>query len=322
MDRAEIMSGRAHTPVLLDAVLDGLRPRRGGIYVDGTYGRGGHSAALLSAIGDEGKLFAFDRDPQACAQAFRQHVGDDRFRIISCDFRGMEAELAAEGVAGHVDGILLDLGVSSPQLDDAERGFSFRFDGPLDMRMDPSVGESVAEWLARAQEAEISRVLRDYGEEKFHRRIAAAIVARRAESPLSTTAQLADLISDVVPAQTVGRIHPATRSFQALRIHINAELDALQQVLPQCLNLLAPGGRMAIISFHSLEDRIVKRFMRDLARPAPPPVPMAPAPVPDLKLIGGAIKANASEVAANPRARSAVLRIAEKLDAGREVKHA
>lgn len=287
----------------------------GGIFVDGTYGRGGHSAAILAGIGDSGHLLALDRDPEATANALTRFAGEQRFEIEQRGFAMMGDAIDKRGWNGRVNGILLDLGVSSPQLDDADRGFSFLRDGPLDMRMDPQRGESAADWLNHAKEQDIIRVLRAYGEERFARRIAVAIVARRQQSPLQTTAELAQLIEQAVPKKREPGKHPATRSFQAIRIHINRELEQLEQVLPQCLQALAPAGRLAVISFHSLEDRIVKRFMREHSRPpfVPREIPITAAQeCPPLRLIGKAQRATAAELKNNPRARSAVLRVAEK----------
>jgi len=289
-----------------------------GIFVDGTYGRGGHSAAILTGLaelGDGGQLLALDRDPEAAANAAARFAGERRFEIEQRGFAMMGDAISERGWEGRVNGILLDLGVSSPQLDDAGRGFSFLRDGPLDMRMDPGHGESAADWLNRAAEQDILHVLRVYGEERFARRIAAAIVTRRRQSPLQTTAELAQLIEQSVPKKREPGKHPATRSFQAIRIHINRELEQLEQVLPQCLRALAPAGRLAVISFHSLEDRMVKRFMRDNSRPpfVPREIPItADQSIPPLRLIGKAVRAGKAELAVNPRARSAVLRIAEK----------
>jgi 16S rRNA (cytosine1402-N4)-methyltransferase len=306
-----------HQPVLLQAVLDGLAIRADGIYVDGTYGRGGHSRAILDRLGAEGRLLAFDRDPQACGQAWRELGREPRFRIRQGSFTRLAAALAEDHLEGRVNGILLDLGVSSPQLDEAARGFSFLREGPLDMRMDPQSGESVAAWLARAGREDISRVLKEYGEERHHWRIAGAIARAREAAPITTTTQLADIVARAMPGPRQPqrkKIHPATRTFQALRIFINRELEELEQVLPQAVDALEPGGRLAVISFHSLEDRIVKRFLRDAARPPQDPRDLGPAPAPRLRLVGKAVMADAAEVAANPRARSAVLRVAERLE--------
>jgi 16S rRNA (cytosine1402-N4)-methyltransferase len=304
----------AHTPVLLREVLEALDPRPDGIYLDATFGRGGHSRAILERLGPAGRLIALDRDPQAVAAG--QALTDTRFRIVHAPFSEMGRVLAGQDVA-KVDGVLLDLGVSSPQLDEAERGFSFRFDAPLDMRMDTSRGPSAADWLRQADEAEIAQVIREYGEERFAKQIARAIVATRADAPLSTTGQLARLVAGAVRTRERGQ-DPATRTFQAIRIHVNRELEELAAALPQGVELLKPGGRMAVISFHSLEDRLVKRFLRAEASgpevPADIPLPAAQLPRGRLRLVGRAIRPSAAEAAANPRARSAVLRVAERLD--------
>jgi len=297
-------------PVLFAQVLDGLQVIENGIYLDGTFGRGGHARGVLHELGPGGRLLVMDKDPEAIAVAEHAFGDDARVGIR----RGSFADLGQWDAAVALDGVLFDLGVSSPQLDVAERGFSFGKDGPLDMRMDPDAGESAAQWLARADERAIADVLWTYGEERQSRRIARAIVARRAEQPLTRTAQLADLIASVMPRGD-SKTHPATRSFQAIRIHINRELADLETGLDAALAALKPGGRLAVISFHSLEDRIVKQFMQRHAK-APPSnrrLPEAAAFVPTLRLHGGAIKAEADELAVNPRARSAVLRVAEKL---------
>ncbi|MFZ5607846.1 MAG: 16S rRNA (cytosine(1402)-N(4))-methyltransferase RsmH [Pseudomonadota bacterium] len=304
-------SASAHLPVLLAEVMDGLAVKGDGRYLDGTFGRGGHARGVLQRLGPQGRLLVMDKDPEAIAEARRLAQADARLRWR----RGSFAALADwEETAPGLDGVLLDLGVSSPQLDVAARGFSFGKDGPLDMRMDPETGESAAAWLARASEQEIADVLWAYGEERQSRRIARAIVARRGEQPIVRTAQLAALIAQVLPRGD-GKTHPATRSFQAIRIHINRELADLEAGLAAALARLKPGGRLAVISFHSLEDRIVKQFMARHAK-APPAnrrLPVEVAFTPTLRLIGGAQKAGAAELAANPRARSAVLRVAEKL---------
>ena len=295
-------------------VMEGLQVQENGTYLDGTFGRGGHARGVLRNLGPGGRLLLMDKDPEAIAHAEREFAGDARVAIR----RGSFAALTQwDAVQAGLDGVLFDLGVSSPQLDVAERGFSFGKDGPLDMRMDPESGESAADWIARADERDIADVLWTYGEEKQSRRIARAIVARRADTPLLRTAQLADLIASVVP-RGAQKIHPATRSFQAIRIFINRELDDLERGLDAALAALRPGGRLAIISFHSLEDRIVKQFMNRHAK-APPAnrrMPVEIAFTPTLKLIGDAQKATEAETAANPRARSAVLRVAEKLGLG------
>lgn len=303
-----------HRSVLLDEAIEGLAIRPDGVYVDGTFGRGGHSRAILARLGPTGRLIAIDRDAQAVAEAAA--IDDRRLHMLHGRFGDFKALLASTGV-GLVSGVLLDIGVSSPQLDDARRGMSFRFDAPLDMRMDLTQGETAAEWLLRSSEKEIEEVIRNYGEERFAHAIAKAIVAARARGdPPVTTGQLAALVEKVVRTREPGQ-HPATRSFQALRIHINRELEELSLVLPQAVDCLLPGGRLVVISFHSLEDRIVKRFMRDEARPdvlpARLPVRAADLPPARLRLIGRAHRPSAAEVAANPRARSAVMRIAEKV---------
>lgn len=303
----------SHVPVLLDEVLRFLAVRPDGLYVDATFGRGGHSRAILERLGPAGRLLALDRDPEAVAEGLRLAAEDSRFTIEQERFSRLGDVLERRGVAGRVDGLLLDVGVSSPQLDDPARGFGFRADGPLDMRMDPQSGPSAADWLNGATENEIARVLQRFGEERAARRIARAICAARDRQPLSRTSELADVIAAVVRAEP-GR-HPATRSFQAIRIHINGELDELTAALHQALDGLAIGGRICVISFHSLEDRIVKRFLRDNSRidPALRDVPVAPeSALPRLELLGRAVHAGDAEIARNPRSRSAVLRAAEK----------
>ncbi|KVN94398.1 16S rRNA (cytosine(1402)-N(4))-methyltransferase RsmH [Burkholderia ubonensis] len=305
-----------HRTVLLDEAVDALVTRPDGIYVDGTFGRGGHSRAVLVRLGAAGRLIAFDKDPRAIETA--RGIEDARFSIVHDSFASMQGALAARGI-GKVSGVLLDLGVSSPQVDDPQRGFSFRADGPLDMRMDPTRGESAAEWLARASLQELTEVIRDYGEERFAFQIAKALVARRAESdrlgPLDSTGELAQIVGHVVKTREKGK-DPATRTFQAIRIHVNQELADLQVVLDAALSLLEQGGRLVVISFHSLEDRIVKRFMQAHAS-APAvdrrlPIRAVDLPSPPLKIIGRKFPSDA-EVAANPRARSAVMRIAERV---------
>ena len=307
-----------HKPVLLDEVLAALAIRADGVYIDATFGRGGHAGAILERLGPEGRLLGLDKDPQALAEAGRRFGADERFAIERGSFAQLGRHVQQRGWEGKVNGILLDLGVSSPQLDDASRGFSFRNDGDLDMRMDPEQGRSAAQWLASASEREIADVLYQYGEERHSRRIARAIVGARAEAPITRTARLAEIIRAAHPGREPGR-DPATRSFQGIRIFINAELDDLRECLPQALAALAPGGRLAVISFHSLEDRIVKRFMRDEAKgdrfPPGLPVPQS-ALNPRLRVVGKAIRAGEREVAQNPRARSAVLRVAERLAGG------
>ena len=305
----------SHQPVLLKEVLAGLSIQPDGIYVDGTFGRGGHAGAILAMLGPEGKLLAMDKDPEAVQSATLQFGNDPRFEIEQGSFTMLGRMVAKQQLQGQVNGLLLDLGVSSPQLDDASRGFSFSADGPLDMRMDSTQGISAAQWLQEADQRQISKVLKTYGEERFSWRIAGAIVASRDAQPLQSTRQLAELIEAAVPVRERHK-HPATRSFQAIRIFINHELDDVTAVLEQVPELLAVHGRMAVISFHSLEDRIVKRFIRDEYRGEQPPqeFPLAGMDYqPRLKPVGKAIRASDDEVAGNPRARSAVLRIAERL---------
>lgn len=304
-----------HTTVLLDEAVNGLNLKSDGIYIDGTFGRGGHSRLILSQLGEQGRLYAIDRDPQAIAAAAA--ISDPRFSIIHGPFSALAQYMEERGLTGKIDGILLDLGVSSPQLDDAERGFSFMRDGPLDMRMDPSRGLSAAEWLLQAEESDIAFVLKAFGEERFAKRIARAIVERNREQPMTRTKELADVIYAATPVKDKFK-HPATRSFQAIRIWVNSELEEIEQALKGALVALAPGGRLSVISFHSLEDRIVKRFMREQSRgpQVPAGLPMTEAQL--QKLGGRQLKAlgkmmpGEAEVAENPRARSSVLRIAER----------
>jgi 16S rRNA (cytosine1402-N4)-methyltransferase len=306
-----------HIPVMLNEAVEGLAVREGGRYLDGTFGRGGHARAVLSRLGSDGRLLLMDRDPQAIATAQKEFAGDPRVSIRHANFSTLaEWDETADGL----DGVLLDLGVSSPQLDEAARGFSFMADAPLDMRMDPTQGESAADFLARADEREIADVLWTFGEERFSRKIARAIVECRNESPITRTGELAALIERVVGRREPGK-HPATRSFQALRIRVNGELDALQRGLDAALERLKPGGRLSVISFHSLEDRAVKLFIRDHSGRVQgsrrgPPVAAAPA---RLAAVGKAQFPSEAEQAANPRARSAVLRVAEKLPEGGRV---
>lgn len=313
MERA-VPSG--HLPVMYRQSLDGLQVSGNGTYLDGTFGRGGHARGMLDLLGADGRLLLMDKDPDAIAVAEREFASDPRVSI----FRGSFAAMCSWDAAGAgLDGVFLDLGVSSPQLDVAERGFSFSKDGPLDMRMDPDAGQSAARWLAEADEQAIADVLWTYGEERQSRRIARAILARRDAEPLLRTGQLADLIAAVVPRGKPGsdksRIHPATRSFQAIRIFINRELADLEAGLDAALSRLKPGGRLVVISFHSLEDRIVKQFINRHAK-APPAnrrMPIEIAFTPTLLALGGAQKADDAETSINPRSRSAVLRVAEKL---------
>ena len=303
----------SHQTVLLREAVEALTIKPAGVYVDGTFGRGGHSRAILEQLGPNGRLIAFDRDPQAIAAA--QVMNDSRLTIVHRAFGDLAPVLHDLGVSA-VDGVLLDVGVSSPQIDDGERGFSFRFDAPLDMRMDTTRGETAAEFLATAEIRDITEVIRNYGEERFAFQIAKKIVATRGERPLTTTGQLATLVRETVRTREPGQ-DAATRTFQALRIHVNQELQQLALVLPQALDVLNVGGRLVVISFHSLEDRIVKRFMRDEASvdrlPKNLPLRSVDLPQPHLRLVGKPVKAGDEELAANPRARSAVMRVAEKL---------
>ncbi len=304
-----------HVPVLFDEALKALNISASGVYMDGTFGRGGHSGAILQSLGSDGRLLAIDKDPQAIAHAEDVFGKDERFSIRHGSFAMLEQLAQQNGVAGRVDGILLDLGVSSPQLDDPERGFSFMRDGPLDMRMDTSSGVSAAEWLATAEGRDIARVLKEFGDERFSKRIARAIVNAREEESITTTGQLAAIIEQACPTKEREK-HPATRSFQAIRIYINKELEELKQCLEQSLDVLAPLGRLVVVSFHSLEDRIVKRFIRDCERgddfPADLPVTQEQLK-PKLRAVGKAIYPSAGEINSNPRARSAVLRVAERV---------
>ncbi|WP_337023084.1 MULTISPECIES: 16S rRNA (cytosine(1402)-N(4))-methyltransferase RsmH [unclassified Pantoea] len=304
-----------HTTVLLDEAVNGLNIREDGIYIDGTFGRGGHSRLILSQLGEKGQLLAIDRDPQAIAAA--AEIQDPRFSIVHGPFSALAEYVEARGLTGKIDGVLLDLGVSSPQLDDAERGFSFMRDGPLDMRMDPTRGQSAAEWLMNAEEADIAFVIKTYGEEKFGKRIARAIVERNREQPMTRTKELATVIAAAMPVKDKFK-HPATRTFQAIRIWINSELEEIDTALKGAMSVLAPGGRLSVISFHSLEDRLVKRFMRDQSRgpQVPAGIPMTESQLKalggrELKTLGKLIPGEA-EVNENPRARSSVLRIAER----------
>jgi 16S rRNA (cytosine1402-N4)-methyltransferase len=309
------MSGVFHTPVLLEESLEALAIKPDGVYLDGTYGRGGHAGALLDRLGPHGRLLALDRDPEAVAAARQLGRREPRLIVEYAPFSRVGEIVRRHGLLGALDGLLLDLGVSSPQLDLPVRGFSFSAEGPLDMRMDTQTGETAAQWLGRASEDEIGRVLRDYGEERHARRIARAIVRARAKALPSTTRQLAALIAAASPSREPGR-HPATRSFQAIRIHINRELDELRACLGAVCELLAVGGRLVVISFHSLEDRIVKRFIREeeRGRQFPRGVPiMAQQTHARLRAVGKAVRPTPQEVAANPRARSAVMRVAERL---------
>jgi 16S rRNA (cytosine1402-N4)-methyltransferase len=311
------MTSSAHQPVLLLEVLAALNIHPPGIYVDCTFGRGGHSQAILNRLGNQGQILAFDQDPEAVPVAQALSKIDNRFTLIHTQFTKLKQQIVARDWLGRVNGILLDLGVSSPQLDVPTRGFSFRHDGPLDMRMDPNRGDSIRVWLSHATTQQVAHVLKEYGEERYAWRIATAIIAARQQTPLTNTTQLANIVAAAHPNWEKGK-HPATRTFQALRIFINHELEELQQLLPQTLEVLAPQGRLVIISFHSLEDRIVKRFIRQQAKsdPFPPNIPLSVTTLrpPSLRLVGKPIFPNATEIMANPRARSAVLRVAEKCD--------
>jgi 16S rRNA (cytosine1402-N4)-methyltransferase len=306
-----------HLPVMFAEVLQQLAIKKDGIYLDCTFGRGGHSQGILNQLGQAGRLLAFDRDFAAINSGFAQTMRkDQRVKLKHNCFSALESVVAVEGLTGKVDGILVDLGVSSPQLDDPARGFSFLRDGPLDMRMDSLSGVTAEQWLAKVDEKDLVKVLFDYGEERFARRIARVIVEKRAQSPIVTTRQLAQLIADAVPAKEMHK-HPATRTFQAIRIEINKELDELKAVLQQSIRVLRPGGRLVVISFHSLEDRIVKRFIREEsgAKYNPGKLPIKEADIAKgvLRKIGKAMKAGEQEVAENPRARSAVMRVAERV---------
>jgi len=309
-----VSEGLTHTTVLLHEAVEALPIKPDGIYVDGTFGRGGHSARILERLGSAGRLIALDKDPTAVAVG--NTWSDARFQMVHRGFAHLAEVLRELGVE-KVDGILLDLGVSSPQLDEAARGFSFRFDAPLDMRMDTSSGVTAAEWLATVDEGLLTEVIREYGEERFAKQIARAVVAARAIEPILTTRQLVELVGKTVRTREAGQ-NPATRTFQAIRIYLNGELEELARVLPECVTHLKTGGRLAVISFHSLEDRIVKHFMRDMAEgdKLPRNVPIRASEVPQgrMNLIGKAVRVGAAELQANPRARSAVMRVAERCD--------
>ena len=306
-----------HVPVLVDEALEVLAPSAGGFYVDATFGRGGHAARLLQALGGEGRVLALDRDPQAVAYGQARFAGEVRLEVVHAAFADLRQVVRERAGGRPVRGVLFDLGVSSPQLDAAGRGFSFAKDGPLDMRMDPTRGRSAADWIARASVEEIRMVIAELGEERFSRRVAQAIDAYRRGTPITRTAQLAAVIQQAVPTREPGK-HPATRSFQAIRLHVNDELGQLREGLQAAFDVLAPQGRLAVISFHSLEDRIVKHFIRAKSTVDPvfaglPVVP--PAALPVMREVGRKRRPSAGEVARNPRARSAVLRAAEKLPA-------
>jgi 16S rRNA (cytosine1402-N4)-methyltransferase len=308
------MSEYKHRPVLLEEAVKALNIRPGGKYLDGTFGRGGHSRAILARLSEKGCLFSLDRDPEAVAAGNELLGSDSRFSIVHGNFADMERYVREWGVEEGLDGILLDLGVSSPQLDDPDRGFSFMGDGPLDMRMNPLQGVSAKEWLAEAPERELTRVFWEFGEERHARRIARNIVTARHKQRLETTGQLARLIEDTIGRREKNK-HPATRCFQAIRIYINNEMANLANGLNTAIRLLRPGGRLVVISFHSLEDRLVKRTIREAARPGRvrKNIPQHPDLKPVLKPLGRAIKSSETELSVNPRARSAVMRIAEKL---------
>ena len=303
-----------HITVLLNEAVDALAIREDGIYVDGTFGRGGHSRLILSRLGSQGRLIVFDKDPQAIEAAQKLAEQDGRVTVVHDGFSSFQTTLDKLGIE-EIDGALFDLGISSPQIDDGARGFSFRFDAPLDMRMDPTRGMSAAEWIATASEQDLHEVIKNYGEERFSRQIARAIVAQRTESPIDTTRKLAQLVAQNVRTRERGQ-DPATRTFQAVRIFINRELEEVEAVLPQVMRRLKQGGRLAVIAFHSLEDRIVKQFVKKYSQHPPLPrwavVKEADLPLPPLKAVGKAIKPGVEETASNPRARSAVLRVAER----------
>ena len=305
-----------HITVLLNEAVDALNIRPSGIYVDGTFGRGGHSRLILSRLNEQGRLIVFDKDPAAIAVARELAQQDQRVSVFHQGFSHFDAACTELGIS-QIDGALFDLGISSPQIDDASRGFSFRFDAPLDMRMDTTRGESAAEWLMHADEQEIHEVIKNYGEERYSRQNAGAIDAMRVEAPIHTTGQLAEIAAQCVRSREKGQ-HPATRTFQAIRIYINRELDEVAQVLPQVTARLNTHGRLAVIAFHSLEDRIVKQFMREHSTHTPLPkwaaVREADLPKPPLRIVGKPIKAGAEELNYNPRARSAILRVAERTD--------
>ena len=306
-----------HTPVLLDEALAALQVREGGRYLDATFGRGGHTAAILERVGKDGRVVAIDRDPEAI-RAGRERFGtDERLTLVMGPFSQLASVAVERGTSRGFDGVLLDLGVSSPQLDNAARGFSFMQDGPLDMRMNNASGMTAAEWLAKAPEHDIARVIREFGEERFAKRIARAVVTKRGEQPIERTSQLAQIVAEAVPMREPGK-HPATRTFQAIRIHVNREFDEIEAALEGSLSVLAPHGRLCVISFHSLEDGIVKRFMQQHSQEDPvfaglPEVP--PHARPKLRRVGKAVHPSAAEVDRNPRARSSIMRVAERVAA-------
>lgn len=308
-----------HTTVLLQEAVEALALKPDGIYVDGTFGRGGHSRLILERLGKSGRLIAFDRDPAACAVG--RNFGDERFCMVHSSYSRLQEVLRQLNV-GQIDGVLLDLGVSSPQLEDAARGFSFSMEGPLDMRMDTTEGQTAGQWLASASEVQLEEVIKEYGEERFAKQIARAIVKARARQPLVTTGQLAAIVAAAIPARArEPKQNPATRTFQAIRIYLNQELERLSLALPQCVEMLKPGGRLVIISFHSLEDRIVKRFIREGANPdkLPKHLPLRADEVrrfsrADLQRVGKAVRPGVAEIECNPRARSAIMRVAERIN--------
>lgn len=308
-----------HTTVLLQEAVEALALKPDGIYVDGTFGRGGHSRLILERLGKNGRLIAFDRDPAACAVG--RSFGDERFCMVHSSYSRLQEVLRQLNI-GQIDGVLLDLGVSSPQLEDATRGFSFSMEGPLDMRMDTTEGQTAAQWLASASEVQLEEVIKEYGEERFAKQIARAIVKARARQPLVTTSQLAAIVAAAIPARArEPKQNPATRTFQAIRIYLNQELERLSFALPQCVEMLKTGGRLVVISFHSLEDRIVKRFIREGANPdkLPKHLPLRADEVrrfsrANLQMIGKVVRPGVAEVECNPRARSAVMRVAERIN--------
>lgn len=308
------MNGLSHAPVLLEEAVTALAIKKNGFYVDATFGRGSHTRAILQQLAKDGRILVMDRDPQAAEYAHAHFQDESRFELVSAPFSQLQSSLEARNMMGKVDGVLFDLGVSSPQLDDADRGFSFRHDGPLDMRMDTRSGLTACQWLASAEQQEIADVIKKYGEERFAYRIASAIVRERQENDIDTTARLAKIVSQAVPTRERKK-DPATRTFQAIRIFINRELAEIETVLPQVVAALKPGGRLAVICFHSLEDRIVKHFLRDLAKgpELPPELPIRgdeyEAPI---NLVGKPVRASEDEIAENNRSRSAILRIAER----------
>lgn len=306
-----------HVPVLLDEVLAALEVRAGGVYLDATFGRGGHTGAILEKVGESGRVIAIDRDPQAIAAGRARFAHEVRLTLVSSAFSRLESVVAEMGVIGGLNGVLLDLGVSSPQLDDALRGFSFAHDGPLDMRMNNAAGEDAAHFIARVSERDLTRILRDYGEERFAKRIARAIVEARSVTPITRTAQLAQIVAAANPAWEPGK-HPATRTFQAIRIHINDEFAEIQAALQGALAALAPGGRLCVISFHSLEDGIVKRFIQTHSQDDPvyaglPQIPQGARA--KLRRVGKPVHPSEAEMQRNPRSRSAILRVAERVAA-------